>query len=82
MSLPARLIAGAPSPPARCRVQDDGVRAEGVARLQRGDERRARLGAHLLVGGRGVEQVDRVDEQRVDAALVHRLSKSATCSSL
>ena len=49
--------------------------AEGVAGLQRGDERRARLGAHVLVGGRGVEQVDRVDEQRADAALLHGLAE-------
>src|SRR3954470_17099015 len=52
----------------RAGVQHDAERAELVARLQRDDQRVAGLAPHLAIGRRGVEQVDGVDEQRVDAA--------------
>ena len=55
--------------------------AERVARAQRGGQRRQRLGADLGVLGGGVEQVDGVDQQRVDAAAAIASRNAATCSS-
>src|SRR5919204_4744380 len=57
------------------RVQHHGMGAERVAGLQRCDQRRARLVAELLLVAGRVEQVDRVDEQRVDPAALHSLAE-------
>ena len=59
----------------RAGVQDDGVRAERRAGLQRRHQRAQRVRAHLGVVGRAVEQVDGVDEQRVDGRVGHRGAK-------
>src|SRR3954471_2423594 len=56
----------------RPRVEHDALRAERVAGLQRDDQRAQRLVAQLLVLAGAVEEVDRVDEQRVDARALER----------
>ena len=50
----------------RAGVQHDAGRAERVARLQRGGQRRQRLVADLPVLGGAVEEIDGVDEHRID----------------
>ena len=54
------------------RMQHDGGRADRRAGLQRVDERCERFGAYVAVLAGAVEQVDGVDQDRVDGARVHR----------
>src|SRR4051794_9945529 len=52
----------------RAGVQHDAVRLEPVAGLERDDQRVAGLSAHRAVGRGCVQQVDRVEQEPVDAA--------------
>ena len=67
-----RRVDGAAALQRRARVQHDGVRAQRGAGAQRAGQRRERLGAEVRVLGGRVEQVDGVDQQRVDVRVAHR----------
>jgi pimeloyl-ACP methyl ester carboxylesterase len=56
-------------------VQDDAGGADPVADPQRVGQRGERLLAQLLVFGRAVDQVDGVDDHRVDRGALHRLAE-------
>src|SRR5215213_3285946 len=55
-------------------MQDDAVRADALANPQGVGERRDRLLAELGVGGRAVDQVDRVDHDALDPRALDRLA--------
>ena len=57
----------------RARVQDHAHGAQLRARVQRDLQRLERLRAQLRVLGGAIEQVDGVDDQRLDDGAVHRL---------
>ena len=66
----------------RAGMQHDADRAERGAGAQRRGQRGERLAADLVVLGGAVEQVDGVDEQRVDVRVLDRRVEAATSSAL